>query len=349
MSRNICASTESDMAKLPKIQHVKLVRSKGKTYAYFNTGRKVDGKTVYVSLPPLSSESFWPTYGTLKGNRNKIRSTEYLIRDLIRDYQRSRAFTERAEGTRVLYVKTLRKIEDTLGDWPVNALNREKVEDVLETDMAEKPGAWNIYVAVLGAMYKYARPKRTTNNPTAGIEKRDTKAHEPWPEDVLEAALASPDPLVRLSVHLLYFTGQRIGDVCKMRWGDIRHGYVAVTQQKTGKDVEPLLIAELAEELARTPRRGITILADEAGNPIDRDDLRRVLQDFTAGLGVKTVPHGLRKNAVNALLEAGCTVAEVAAITGQTFQVVEQYAARVNKRKLGKAAILKLEDRRKAK
>jgi len=58
------------------------------------------------------------------------------------------------------------------------------------------------------------------------------------------------------------------------------------------------------------------------------------------------VPHGLRKNAVNALLEAGCTVAEVAAITGQTYGVVEHYAARVNRRHLGKAAIVKLETRR---
>lgn len=45
-------------------------------------------------------------------------------------------------------------------------------------------------------------------------------------------------------------------------------------------------------------------------------------------LGIKTVPHGLRKNAVNALLEAGCTIAEVSAITGQTHQVVEHYAAK---------------------
>lgn len=337
------------MAKLPKIDHVKLVRTKGKTYAYFNTGRKVDGKTVYVPLPPLSSESFWPTYGTLKGNRNKIRSTEYLVRDLIRDYQRSKDFADKAEGTRVVYVKTLRKIEATLGEWPVNVLTQGAIVEVLEADMADKPGAWNIYAAVLGAIYKWARSKqKTTINPTAEIGKRKTKAHEPWPEDVLEAALKSPDPLVRLSVHLLYFTGQRIGDVCKMRWGDIRKGHISVKQQKTGKDVEPLLIGELARELDRTPRRGITILADEQGKPIDRDDLRKVLQDFTAALGVHTVPHGLRKNAVNALLEAGCTVAEVAAITGQTFQVVEQYAARVNKRRLGKAAILKLEDRRRS-
>lgn len=61
---------------------------------------------------------------------------------------------------------------------------------------------------------------------------------------------------------------------------------------------------------------------------------------------VKAVPHGLRKNAVIALLEAGCTVAEVAAITGQSYAVVEHYAARVNTERLGSAAILKLDARR---
>lgn len=71
------------------------------------------------------------------------------------------------------------------------------------------------------------------------------------------------------------------------------------------------------------------------------------MQAFTLSLGVKTVPHGLRKNAVNSFLEAGCAIAEVAAITGQTFQVVEHYAAKMNRREMGKAAIVKLDAHRK--
>lgn len=42
-----------------------------------------------------------------------------------------------------------------------------------------------------------------------------------------------------------------------------------------------------------------------------------------------------------------CTIAEVSAITGQTHQVVEHYAAKVNRRKLGKAAIVKFAAARK--
>ncbi len=66
-----------------------------------------------------------------------------------------------------------------------------------------------------------------------------------------------------------------------------------------------------------------------------------------AGISVGGSDGTLATNAVNALLEAGCTIAEVSAITGQTHQVVEHYAAKVNRRKLGKAAIVKFELARK--
>ena len=118
----------------------------------------------------------------------------------------------------------------------------------------------------------------------------------------------------------------------------IIYGHIYVQQQKTGKVVEPPLISDLVAELDRTPREGLTIIH---GIPVSR--LRSKLKAFTLSHGVKRVPHGLRKNAVIAFLYAGCTVPEVAAITGQTHQVVEHYAARVSTRTLGKAAVVKFE------
>jgi hypothetical protein len=57
----------------------------------------------------------------------------------------------------------------------------------------------------------------------------------------------------------------------------------------------------------------------------------------------KCVFHGLRKSAVVMLLEAGCTDAEVSAITGQSREMVEHYALAVNQKKLAASAILKWE------
>ena len=55
--------------------------------------------------------------------------------------------------------------------------------------------------------------------------------------------------------------------------------------------------------------------------------------------------HGLRKSAVVMLLEAGATEAEVAAVTGQSLQMVVHYGKQVNQKRLAAAAILKWEAR----
>jgi hypothetical protein len=55
---------------------------------------------------------------------------------------------------------------------------------------------------------------------------------------------------------------------------------------------------------------------------------------------------GLRKSAVVTLLEAGCTTAEVQAITGQSMQMVEHYTKQVSQKKLAASAILKWENAR---
>jgi uncharacterized protein YerC len=53
--------------------------------------------------------------------------------------------------------------------------------------------------------------------------------------------------------------------------------------------------------------------------------------------------HGLRKSAVVMLLKAGCTEAEVSAITGQSLQTIAHYGRQVNQARLAKSAVLKWE------
>lgn len=53
------------MARLPKLDHIKYVRAKGRIYAYFNTGQKVNGKPVYDRLPDPSSPHFLTRYQAL--------------------------------------------------------------------------------------------------------------------------------------------------------------------------------------------------------------------------------------------------------------------------------------------
>lgn len=334
------------MAKLPKLEHVKYVKAKGQLYAYFNTGAKKDGRPIYARLPHPGTIGFFDSYAALKAARTKRAQPAYTISKMADDYEASREFGDKAKNTRYVYRLTLDKIRLHLGDFPVNDLLREDLADVLEHKV-KGAGAHNLFIAVLGTLYRFGRRAgKTELEPTKNIVKLDTGEHMAWPEALVEMGLQSDHDRTRLAIHLLYFTGQRIGDVMKMRWSDIRGARIYVTQQKTGKSLKIPLMEELRTELERTPKRGITILTGPHGKPLGDQTIRVDLKAFGKKHGYEVVPHGLRKNAVISMLEAGCTVAETASITGQTFDIVEQYARQVDQDRLGSSAIVKFENKR---
>lgn len=334
------------MAKLPKLDHVKYVRSKGRLYAYFNTGKKNSrGRAIYTPLPSPASPSFFQSYAAMKGARDRKAKAAYTIGQLVTDYLASTEHADKKLGTRKLYETTARKIDRLLGRFPVDDLRREDLRLVLDNEF-KGAGSRNVFVSVLGILYAFAKDRdKTTLEPTRGIKPLKTGEHKAWPDSALYAGLESPHDRTRLVVHLLYYTGQRIGDVMKMRWTDIRDGRVAVVQQKTDKRLRIRLHSVLAEELERTPKRGLTIVTNEEGGQMTPQVVRREIKAHGEAMGLKLVPHGLRKNAVISLLEVGCTVAETASITGQSFKIVEDYARDIDQAKMGDAAILKFENK----
>lgn len=336
------------MVKRPALpEHVKRVRSKGREYLYFNTGRK-DGRNrpIRERLPPMSAPSFWPTYASLKAGRERRAKAVYTVASACDAYEASSDYAKKANSTKKLYGYAMRIIREALGGFPINEVRRYHVQKVLDHGLPS-PSAHDPFLAVLGLVYRQARRDGQSElYPAKDFDKRDGGTHKPWPEPVLEAGLASDHARTRLAVHLLYFTGQRIGDVCKMRWSDVRDGEIYVVQQKTGKRLWIPMLAELREELERTPKRGLSIITERDGKQMTPQVIRRELKAHGDKMGVKVVPHGLRKNAVISLLEAGCSVAEVSAITGQSYRIVEQYAAGISQRRMSKAAILKLERKR---
>ena len=330
----------------PKLPHVKTVKASGKAYAYFNTGQvKANGNPIYARLPAPSSVGFWDSYAALVAGRTKRASKFYTVADLADEYQASDKFRKLSDGTQRIYGLTLDKIRRLLGEFVATDLEQEDIRLVLDGEKMG-PGAHNIFTAVIGCIYQWGRARaKVKSDPAGDIEKMETGAHEAWPEPLLDAGLESDHARTRLAIHLLFYTGQRIGDVCKMRWGDIRDGVLYVTQQKTGKELEVPVHRDLADELALTPKRGMTIIVSEAGQQMTPQVIRRELKAFGALHGAEVVPHGLRKNAVHALLLAGCSVPQAAAITGQTHQVVEYYAKRIDQGKLAHAAILLFENK----
>jgi len=327
------------------LPYIKRVKARGKVYEYFVTGKVEGGKPVLRRLPARDDRAFARSYAGMVAARHAREGAVAAVtmRDLSRAYQLSPQFRNRKQRTQTTYLTYLRGIEEEMGDAPVGEIERRDVQALLDK-LQDRPGAANMTLAVLRNIFKHALKREWANaDPTRDVESAESgdATHEPWPEQLVAAALA--DPHVSLPVALLYYTAQRIGDVCQMRWADIDEGYLSVTQEKTDKPLEIRVHSALAKILDSQKREAPTIIHFR-GKPMLAPSLRVRLQKWAAKQGIHIVAHGLRKNAVNALLEAGCSVGETSAISGQSLAMVEHYARRRNNRKLGSAAIGRWED-----
>lgn len=328
--------------------HIKRVTRRGKVYEYFVTGAKVDGKPVLKRLPPRSDAyAFGQAYAGYLAHRTQRQTIDTIptLREVSKRYQLDGKFRNRASSTQSTYLIYLTQLEEVMGEAGIDEIERRDVQALMDK-MADRPVAALMALTVLRNLIQFSIKREwIKTDPSAGIEPPEAKEedYEPWPEPLLFEALASDDDNVRLATSLLYYTAQRIGDVCKMRWSDIHDDHIYVRQQKTGKELTFPIHRDLAKVLQSTPRSTLTILPGQKGRPVRPATLRQQLKQWAAKRGEEIVPHGLRKNAVNALLECGCEVAEVSSISGQSLRMVEHYAKMRNNKRIGGAAILKWE------
>jgi integrase len=327
--------------------------AKGKTYYYFDAGKGGAGERILTKLPDIKDPRFGDCYARAKAARtNRTNKQGILTLDgLIRQYERSPEFRGLSASTQKSYTLYLGRANSLIrtkkGDSPPAKLIERKDVLALRDALADTPGAANQSVRAVGALFAWAMDnEKAKSNPAEKVKKFPAQPHEPWPEELLEEAIA--DPQVGMPVALLYFTGQRINEVVKMSWRDIGDGFMRVYVQKTDRHIEVALLPELWGMLQRQPKDSVAILTNANGKPWTTSGLRYKLQTWAKERGQKVVPHGLRKNAVISLLQAGCTTAEVSGITDQSIQMVEHYAKQVNKLGLGRAAVVKLDAHRSA-
>lgn len=314
--------------------------AKGRTYYYWTRGIK----RVRLPDPVAEPDAFMRKLAHLQ--RLEVQASEGragTFADAVRLYRKSPKFTDRAANTRKLYGVYLDQLNDIFGPAPMVDINRFDVQRFVMDEHADRRGAANMMLSVLRLVFNWEAGRRPgLVNPTDGIEAWDLGEHEAWADHILEAALSSADDAFRLAVTLTLYTGQRIGDVCKMTWGALTpEGRIPVVQQKGSKALSIPIHPVLANELAKAPRNSLVILSNREGRPLRDATFRKWVAAFGATYGVEIKPHGLRRNAVNALLEAGCSTAEVSSITGQSLRMVEYYSKERNQSRMASVAMLK--------
>lgn len=314
--------------------------------------RKVAGKDTYVRLPALNAPEFLAEYERLSApevERPKARAG--TIGWLCVDYRGSADWKGKSAKTRTNQARYLDLIATEHGHRSIKGVRPVHVYTMRDA-FAETPGKANNWLSVFGSLMRHAiRLGLRDDNPAEKVPILKTGEHEPWPADLLRVCLEEATPMTRLAIVTGLCTGQRIGDCVRMQYGWIERGIMSFTQQKVRrggvtKDVSIPMHPFLLDELAKLPRRSVTLLYERTGAPfkttaaiqerlralMDKDAVRQVIADLTAretiGEGARFTFHGLRKNACCYLIECGLNDSEIGEILGMSPEMVRHYGKR---------------------
>lgn len=328
--------------------HVHITRNRtGKPFTYFQIGRGTARAGRRIRLPDFPTPEFWEAYGKL---RNLPPPRTDTVRALVQAWQASPEWGQMSPRTKGDWQRHCRTIINAWGDDPVEALKPAHIL-ALRDGMAHKPATANNTLRCLSSMLSWSVPRGwRADNPCREIKPlKGGDGYEPWPQEVIDTCKQELRPDLWHAAALALYTGQRQGDVLKMRWDAINAaGLIAVRQGKTGKALLLPFHANLRAVLDNLPRNAVTILTSSEGRPWTDSGFKSAWRKHKPAILKQSglVFHGLRKSAVVMLLEAGATTAEVSAVTGQSLEMVAHYSRGIDQRRLAEKAITKWEGKK---
>lgn len=323
----------------------------------------VDGsrRTEYRRLPSIDDPGFNAALDAAKGAVAPVwasNPTAGTMAALCHAFRTALPLRRNRHGRKLSPVTTANyriyadRIDTEYGDRAIRKLTPQFVVHI-QADLAETPGVANNYLAVLQDMMALACQRGwADSNPVREVKPLPFGEHEPWPEIVIEAALKAASPMTRLAIVTYLCSGQRGGDVIRMRhnWHDGR--IMELQQGKTAKSTAFPMHPLWPAEIAKVERKAVTILYDRSGRPfqslatlrerigdlLDKPEVQAALEEAIADgdlpPGSRLVPHGLRKNAACYLFEAGATEEEIGVLCGMSPDTVRHYTNRINVRRI---------------
>lgn len=270
--------------------------------------------------------------------------TGKTFKALVASYKRSPRFKRLAPRTKADYEQVLEWAETKLGALPADRMQRKDVIRARDAN-AERVRFANYIVQVLRVLMEHAIDQGwRVDNPAKGVKLlvSDGPDRQPWPEAKVAAFRSHAPARARLIFELCVGTGQRIGDVLKMRWDAIEEDGIHVRQGKTKAALWVPFTTDLRAVLAATPRRGDTIVADEDGEPLRYWAAYYAVTQVRKMEAVKAEAfdiHGLRYTAAAELAALGCDDDLIKAVTGHaTGAMVAKYAGAVRQKARAKEA-----------
>lgn len=283
-----------------------------------------------------------------KRRRRKVIRQHGAIRQLSELYEKSPEFLRLSALWRERKKYYLGILQDELDWMTVDDLNdRECRGDFYEVRdrLAETPNKADKLLDTLKGLLAWAYERnRISYNHALGIPhlagSGKIRNDIVWTEDHEAIAYVGFPAMMATALRFSLFTAMRQGDMCALKWESYKDGWISYQPSKTlgstriWVHLPVFALPPLLEIVEALPRRSDHMLTSETGKPWIAGNLAVRYRAVKARTDLKNEDlhwHDLRGTTTTRLLEAGCTDAEVAAITGHSIgggSKLGDYAAR---------------------
>lgn len=228
-------------------------------------------------------------------------------------------------------------------DKAVRDTNRQDVR-AIHSSLAETPRKADHWLQIISLLWNYAKKKldwKLGDNPASEIGLfGKSREFNPWPDWMVQALQTAPHA-VRVAAELMLGTGQRPNAAIGMRHADFEDEEVSVLDEKTNCRFSIFCPPRLRDFVASTQKTGAYLLPKNLTQPLGYSAVEKQFRNWRAQLGDNAAEfslHGLRKSAITQLAEAGCSDAEIQAVTNQSLKTVAEYRRLADRKKLSKSA-----------
>lgn len=154
------------------------------------------------------------------------------------------------------YKLSASKIKDAFVEFEPHEVKQTHVAEWHDSIAAEHPNAANRALTVIRIVFNYAvKWGKAEYNPALGVTRAEEAKRTRYLEDwEYQAIRSQARPWLQLLMDVLYLTGQRVGDVLKLRRQDVSAAGVYFLQEKSGKRLQVTMTPELHQVIEQAKR-----------------------------------------------------------------------------------------------
>lgn len=288
--------------------------------------------------PPIKAEygtvEFAKEYDRLKALARAPDPDSFL--SLIRMYERME-FHRKSKATQRSYRPFIAAIEKKFGRMPLEAIDDYGARTVFlewRETMADRPRtadlAWSVLQRIMAFGVDKEKIRRNPCEKAGRLADTGTRRESVWSsDDVEEFKKHAPAHVLEVFLMALW-TGQRQGDLLRLRWSAYDGAHIRLEQSKTKARVTVKVSDELKKVLdaKRTALFGkeiapLTILTTSHGKPWTSDGFRTSWGKAMAKTSLKGLTfHDLRGTFITNARRAGASIEDIASASGHKISDV---------------------------